>query len=38
VIRTFNEHANAVNAVAISRDRRMIVSGGSDNAVKIWQI
>lgn len=34
--RTFSAHSGGVNALAISRDRNILVTGGEDGTVKLW--
>ena len=37
-LKSMNEHAASVNSVAFSPDGKMIVSGSSDNSVKLWDV
>jgi WD40 repeat protein len=37
-IRTFADHDKEVAAVAISRDGRLVLTGGRDNRVKLWDV
>ncbi|MBI3412273.1 MAG: WD40 repeat domain-containing protein [Planctomycetes bacterium] len=36
VVRTFTGHADAVNALALSKDGQFLVSGSADKTVKLW--
>jgi twitching motility protein PilT len=38
LLKTLSEHSRDVNAVALSRDDRNIVSGGGDRWVRVWDI
>ena len=38
LIRTLDGHSNSVNAVALAADGRTIVSGSTDNTIKVWDL
>jgi WD40 repeat protein len=35
-VRTFEGHSNGINAVALSPDESLIVSGGLDKTLRLW--
>jgi WD40 repeat protein len=37
-MRTIVKHLDAVNAVAITPDNRLIITGSSDKTVRIWRL
>jgi WD40 repeat protein len=38
LVRTFNGHASSVRTLAFSRDGKLLVSGGTDNSVRLWRL
>ncbi|BAZ13109.1 WD repeat-containing protein [Calothrix sp. NIES-4071] len=38
LVRTLNGHSGSVNAVTITADGRRLISGSSDNSLKVWNL